>query len=331
VVLPAPLATASLPGPEDRRHRLPTTWKGTPIVRPVVGWLPTSLQPVDLRRGGYRTFLGADPVSAYRLRLACDEQVAFTESFVVPPALLNFGARLGRALGIPPEPEDADTAAGTAAAVPTGPAVTLDIAVELRASLVFQTHRFHPQMLDWVAEQIAGLVLEDGVSPGEIVVLAPYLNDALRFSLSERLVRLGIPARSHRPSRALREEPAAQCLLTLTALAYPDWGLPPARFDVANALIQAIEGMDLVRAQLLAEIVYRVRDGLPILSSFDIIQPQMQERITYLLEGLRSTARLADETSQERRTNWTNFSRLFGEILSQPGYGYRISRQPGGC
>ena len=79
---------------------------------------------------------------------------------------------------------------------------------------------------------------DEHVPPGEIVVLAPFLSDALRFSLMQRLE--GIPVRSHRPRARLREEPAARCLLTLAQLAHPEWGLKPTAFDVAYALMQAI-------------------------------------------------------------------------------------------
>jgi len=186
-------------------------------------------------------------------------------------------------------------------------------------------------MLDWVAGEIASLVNEQGVPPGEIVVLAPYLSDALRFSLSFRLESLGIPVRSHRPSRSLREEPAARCLLTLACLAQPSWGIHPARFDLAYALVQAIQGLDLVRAQLLAEIVYRKRDGVPVLSPFEQIKPDVQERITYrfgeLYEGLRLWL---EESQQDAQVELDHFlSRLFGEVLSQPGYGFHTSYTDG--
>ncbi|MFN8529331.1 MAG: hypothetical protein U0670_12025 [Anaerolineae bacterium] len=64
-------------------------------------------------------------------------------------------------------------------------------------------------------------------------MLAPYLSDALRFTLMQRLQGEGIATRSHRPSRSLREEAAARCLLTLAMLAHPEWGLQPAPFDIA--------------------------------------------------------------------------------------------------
>jgi hypothetical protein len=209
-------------------------------------------------------------------------------------------------------------------------------------------------MLDWVAEQIDELVKEQGVPPGEIVVLAPFLSDALRFSLTDRLREREIPTWSHRPSRALREEPATHCLLTLAALAHPHWGIRPSRFDVAYALVEAIDEMDLVRAQLLAAIVYRVEDGVPTLGSFDAIKLEMQERLTFVLgeryEGLRrwietyilsgprepaSSSRssswrvLADASDQigrpgdARALTLDHFlGHLFGEVLSQVGYGF---------
>ena len=74
--------------------------------------------------------------------------------------------------------------------------------------------------------------------------------------------------RSHRPSRSLRDEPATRCLLTLTSLAYPDWGFEPQQADLAYALVQAIEGMDLVRARLLSDIVLRKVKGRVVLNSF---------------------------------------------------------------
>jgi hypothetical protein len=100
--------------------------------------------------------------------------------------------------------------------------------------------------------------------------------------------------------------------------------------------------MDLVRAQLLAEIVYRVQEGVPTLGSFDCIRPEMQERLTFLLgeryerlrawiqgRGAGKEARRGREgreaggggTSEEDTEPLDHFlSRLFGEVLSQSGY-----------
>ncbi|MFZ6030601.1 MAG: hypothetical protein ACOYYS_23075 [Chloroflexota bacterium] len=277
----------------------------TPVTHDLLrAWLPTfeSALLIFDHEAGYRRFLGADPASAYTLRELCDEHAVFEGSFVTTEELEALGSQIGLALNRPLE----------------SPAAASD------GALVFEYSHFYPEMLDWVAEQIAHLVFNEGVPPGEIAVLAPFLPDSLRFSLHDRLERLEILTRSHRPSRALREEAAVHCLLTLAMLAHPHWKLCPAPYDVAYAFVQAIAGLDLVRAQLLTEIVYRLRDGQPALSSFEIIKPETQARITYALgqryEGLR--AWLYEYMEQPEAELDYFLSRLFGELLSQPGYGF---------
>ncbi len=164
-------------------------------------------------------------------------------------------------------------------------------------------------MLDWVAGEIASLVNEQGVPPGRSLCWRRTSRTPCVFPCPSAWRQSGIPVRSHRPSRSLREEPAARCLLTLACLAHPSWGIHPARFDLAYALVQAIQGMDLVRAQLLAEIVYRKREGVPVLSPFEQIKPDVQERITYrfgeLYEGLRLWL---EESRRVRRLSWITSS-----------------------
>ena len=133
------------------------------------------------------------------------------------------------------------------------------------------------------------LVEEAGIPPAEIVILSPFLSDALRFSVMNRLEAAGIPSRSHRPSRSLRDETACQALITLAALAHPEWNIHPPHFDIAYALMQSIDGLDLVRAQLLADIVYRPRELR--LSTFDNINPDVQERITFRVGNRYTTLR----------------------------------------
>jgi hypothetical protein len=185
-------------------------------------------------------------------------------------------------------------------------------------------------MLDWVADEIQRLTTEENIAPSEIVVLAPYLSDALRFSLSNRLEERGVPWRSHRPSRSLRDEPATHCLLTLSELAHPTWNIHPTKFDVAYALLYAIDGMDLVRAQLLTDIVYRVRDFR--LSTFDEIRTEVQERITFVFGQRYETLRqwIEEYRQQPVPDPLDHFlRRLFGEVLSQKGFGFH--RNPDGA
>ncbi len=282
----------------------------TPVAHDLIySWLPHAESALIIfdQDAGYRSFLGADPVSAMALREMCDECVTFHESFVASPPVQALGNALGRVL----QPGAASTPLGTSPA-------------DFKAVLHFESCRYHPDMLDWTADTIAGLVHNDGIAPGEIVVLAPFLTDALRFSLTQRLEQRDVPVRSHRPSRALREEPATQTLLTWAALAHPQWGIVPRNYDVAYALMQTIAELDLVRAQLLAEVLYRVKDKTPALASFDGVNPDMQQRITYIFGGRYEALRLwLDAYRAGAPAPLDHFlARLFGEVLSQPGYGF---------
>ena len=289
----------------------------TPIEHDILReWLPkidSALLIYDTD-AGYRTFLGADPASAYRLIEYCDQEIIFDQSYVTLPNLEEVAYRFGLALKKDvKEPQSRSKS------------------FNIQDTLIVDRKRYFPEMLDWVTENVVDLIAHQGVSPGEIVVLSPFLSDALRFSLSEKLNRLGIPTRSHRPSRSLRDEPVSQALLTLAMLAYPDWGLLPTSFDLAYMFIQAIDGMDLVRAQLLSEQIYKFEDGVLKLASFGTIKPLFQERISYVLgeryEHLRNWLENYRQGGEEELDIF--LGRIFGEVISQPGYGFHTQLSAG--
>ena len=250
---------------------------------------------------GFRRFLGADPASARRLADRCDVKAALDESLVMGSAVKALGSQLTAQLS---------------------PSVAAAAGVDPRPALITEAHRYHPEMVDWVVRQVEILAFERNTPPNEIVILAPFMSDALRFGLADGLRQRGIPTRSHRPSRALRDEPAARTLLTLARLAHPQWELPPTDFDIVFALMAAINDLDMVRAKLLCEMLYRNGRLLP----FDELRSvAMQERITFAL-GER----------YDRLATWVNryidggradaidifFRRLFGGLLSRAGFGF---------
>ena len=270
-------------------------------------WLPEfdSALLVSDSDGGFRQFLGADPVSARRFESMVDEIVIFDESFVQTSSIASLEENLLAGLGT-------ETALAQPVDEPQEPAIR---------GFDFITSRFYPELLDAITAEIQVLIAEDQRTPGEIAVLSPYLSDALRFSLMNRLEAAGIPTRSHRPSRSLRDEPASQALLTLAALAHPGWDIHPARFDVTYALMLALDA-DLVRSQLLTEITYRQRDLH--LSGFDEIKTEMQERLTFALGSRYTVLRTwLDAYRLSPTLPLDHFLRkLFGEVLSQPGFGF---------
>ncbi len=124
--------------------------------------------------------------------------------------------------------------------------------------------RFFPQLLDAVVTGIENRV-QSGAHPGDIAVLSPFVSDSLRFSLQTRLEKKGIKMTTHRPGRELRNEPAVRCLFTLAKLAYPQWKLKVTPLEFRAALMTAIDGMDLIRADLLAgTMLSRKPDGDPL-------------------------------------------------------------------
>lgn len=270
-------------------------------------WLPSFDSALLLfdPSGGFRYFLGADIRTGSSLMELCDAQVEMQESFVSTASVTYLREGLLDAI-------DPSFESKVQSDIPDG------------SPLSFVQSRFYPELLDLAVGEIEKLTAE-GTSPSEIVILAPYLSDALRFSITHRLETRGIPWRTHRPSRSLRDEPASHALITFAALGHPHWNVHPPKFDVAYALMQSIEGLDLVRAQLLTEIVYRQKDLS--LSPFDIIQPEIQERITFVL-GNRYT--LLRDWLLEYREGMPLpldhfFRKLFGEVLSQAGFGYHSS------
>jgi hypothetical protein len=263
---------------------------------------------------GFRTFLGADPENAIGLRDRCDQTLVMDQPLINDEPLIALELEVQRALN------------PVFAATPPPERNPME-------SVRYQYNTYYPQMIDWVAQNVIDLV-ESGVSPREIVIMAPFLSDSLRFTLQHQLTQAGVPTVSHRPSRALRDEPAARALLTLLQLGNPNWSLlAPPRSDVADTFSQVIDGLDPVRAKLLADIVYKPQHG-GSLSSFEQIKGDVRDRITYQVGERYDQLRLwlLAATEEMGEVGWPPdyyLSRLFGEVLSQPGFGFHTHLDSG--
>jgi len=270
--------------------------------------MESALIIMDLE-AGYRRFLGADPESALRVKAACDHVLRFEKSHV----LSEDHAALASILSI---------ALGGEGGVTKGDA---------RNVLRYASHRFQPEMLDWIVEETARLIQEEDVAPGEIAVLSPFLSDALRFSLAERFRKKGIPTRTHRPSRALQDEPAARSLLTLSRLAHPHWGYAPAQQDVIRTCADTIDGLDLVRAQLLVSALYHIEGRAGVLEPFEVASGEVKQRVSFSAgerwDQLRDWL-LAYHAAGESEFD-VFLSRLFGELLSQRGFAFHDDHDSG--
>jgi len=274
-------------------------------------WLPYFDSALILfdEDAGFRFFLGADVTSALSLRDSCDLTVKFKSNLVNTPGIsqLKLGVKNTVAL-LQGEPESSKE-------------LSFDV---LQGALESPqgNPKYFPAMVDCVTRRIDSLINDEGVPPEEIVVLAPFMPDVLRFTLSNQLDDLGIPNQSHRPSRALRDEPATQTLLTLAKVAFPSWEMLPKPINLTYALMQVIEGLDLVRSQLLTEYIYKINAEGFVLLPFEDAPAKVRERVTYQVGERYDRLRSWLETSlQEDSLNLDFFlNRLFGEVLSQPGY-----------
>jgi hypothetical protein len=276
-----------------------------PVVHDMAAqWLP-DLESAFLifdSGAGFRSFLAADPESGYRLKQLCDLQATLTDSFTISPQLEKFKISLCSAITRQAE-----------IALPDKKVPGYSI----------HPHQYFTDMVNWTAENIADLVFKHHIPPGEICVLSPYLSDSLRFALVNRLAQYTIPVYSRRPSRSLREEKANLCLLNLACVAHPDWGFFPSKEDVRAMLVQSIAGLDMVRADLLVRICYHPGKK-QCLTSFEEIQPDTQMRISYAFgerfDALRTW--LIDYQKGPPLDLDIFLSRVFGEVLSQSGFGF---------
>ncbi len=319
VLWPDPLVRDSLT--RHYRHLIVDNLEeDTPVAHDILReWIPSfdsSLLIFD-EDAGYRFFLGADVASGYALRQTCEKRVHFESNLVSNPAISHIKQGVQNAVsrltgGTPQHPE------------PTQEDV-------LSTLMIPETRpKFFPAMVEWVADQTRNLV-ESGVTPGEIVILAPFMPDVLKFALSTQLGEHGIPYQTHRPSRPLRDEPATQTLLTLAKIAFPSWDIFPKPINLSLAFTLAIDGLDLVRSQLLTAAVYQTGSNGEILQPFEHVPGEIRERITYRIgERYDHLRDWIIENTQEEELHLDFFlNRIFGEILAQPGYGFHQDMESG--
>ncbi len=271
----------------------------------IENWLPnleSSLLIMD-NGGGYRRFLGADPMSARRFKqlAGCcfDAQESYYGDGSMAMLANVFTDAINRKKGFP-------------------------VPEIIKGKMEFSNQPYLPEMVRWVSEKVEYLIYRESVSPRDIVILAPYLSDSMRFSLIQALENKSIPLQSYRPSRSLSAEPPTLCMLTLAQLAHPNWKQIPTRFEIRNALLQSIAELDLLRADLMSQIIYSHNKEGFSLNSFERINPPMQERITFRIGQKYEKLRLWLEKYHENQSLEMDvfLSRLFGEILSQPGFGF---------
>lgn len=282
-------------------------------------WLPGMDGALLLfdENAGYRRFLGADPTDALRLQDNC-EVINFTALPSQPAGLRVFTGAFSAALGMPVDVEDTGE--------PAAPLTESEVLENIRPI----STRFYPQMLEAAAAEVARLI-DQGIPAGEIAILAPYLTDRLRFSVSNLLRERNIQTRVLRPSRTMQQESAIRCLLILARVAHPAWGMPPQKADFCAMLTTAIKDFDPIRAGILTEIVLPRRDSPDLPADFAGIHISAKERITFSFGEVYTELRewLAGYAAEPPLQLEYFFSRIFGELLTRPGFGFYGDQEAG--
>lgn len=266
-------------------------------------WLPSfesSLIIYD-QDAGLRAFLGADPNSAYTLRDHCQKTHALSGSWIASETIQQMVSIYNDAINFRP----------------------LNIQdPEILHFVQFSHNMYYPKMIDEVTEKIRELIVDKTVPANEIAILAPFVSDALRFQIQTRFEDMGINLLSHRPSRSLREEASTHVMLTWAKLAHPGLAFEVNKYELRNALLHSILALDPLRADLMTQVVFSKKKDF-VLNDTSAISIDMLNRFTL-------TAAEQYETLRGWLLEYSNdpvdldifFARLFGEVLSQPGFGY---------
>ena len=281
-----------------------------PVAHDVIeDWLPDLNSAVVITdvNGGFRTFLGADPISAKRFSNLASKAVTLNHQFKVPIKIQSLSRSLADILSehrMVEQPVD-----------------------DITDAFSIASYRFVPEALEAISAQIKSLIVDKGVSPNEFAILTPYLSDSLLYSTMNRFQALNIPLTAFRPSRGLKDEPSIKAFLTFAKLAFLSYGFVPTREEVRNAFLTSIEDCDLVRADLLAQMMYTTSAATPQLRVFEPVNEEMRARITEEIGARFSRLRkwIIENSSPEDQDLDTFLSRLFGELLSQEGFRFHTN------
>ncbi|MHB1355957.1 MAG: UvrD-helicase domain-containing protein [Anaerolineae bacterium] len=292
--------------------------ENVPVAFSFIEWLlsgcASSVLALD-DEGSYRVFLGADWQTAAELGRRCQVELTMDTLPGSNSSLLALADGARRAMHLP--------------------GLKLGRPGTVRGALLGQcSTRYWAGIIRWMAEQVVRLV-DEGCPPSDIAIMAPYVNEVMRFALEDDLERHGVKLFLLRPATTLRDDVVVRASLCLARLAHPGWAenagsalhqLPVE--DLAEALGQVIAALDPVRARILAEKALPM--GTLALADLSGNVSSTASQVGALWQRLGFQLR---ERYQALR-GWLNgyaaesaqpldifLSRLFGELLSLPGFG----------
>ena len=266
------------------------------MLRRLLGECQSSLLCCD-PEGGYRSFLGSDPVGAVGLGTLCRERVEVSTP-AAPPKVVSFlnaiAGELQQETAI--ELEDEELQTGFVRLVRT---------------------RYRVEMIRQIGREISAL-RQQGTAPGEVAVVAPFADGGLRFMLGQVLAQAGIDFKIVRRYENLFDEPIVRSAIALAMLAHPTWGRKPTPYEVAEAFASLLH-CDPIRGRLAANHLYNPRSGSLISAAAldETVASRLGERLLAAFETLR---RWLDEYLSRPAEHIDHFlRRLFNQQFLQTG------------
>jgi len=281
----------------------------TPVAHDsLIAWIPNFLTSLVIKNSdsGYRYFLGADPVSADRLKASAGKTYYFDDQFVTSPLLEN--SRYWLSCSLNKKKELSDRKIST-------------------ADIYMLEHTYPHEQVEAIASEISTLVNDQNIDPSKIVILAPYVTDSIQYFFQSHFDRLSIPFKSVRPSTPLSDEPIIKDLFTISKIAHPEWGLTVNTQDIALMLSDFIDELDYVRAHLLAITCFQPKNNKTPFSPFNGIKADMQARISAKLgqrfEKLGTYINAYINNGHESLNIF--LVKLFEEVLVQQGFRFNAN------
>ncbi|NMA95054.1 MAG: hypothetical protein GX974_03350 [Clostridiales bacterium] len=186
--------------------------------------------------GGYSKFYGADPKYSLERVGPFVKKVELSESFTCSKYMSRLADKvslyiLDDSLPAPTVSENID--------------IKWDIDTPLRS-----------QMIDELNDQIWKLIDKEGYMPGDIAIIAPFVDAVLECSIVRFFEQREIEVRNTSRKRRAMDNPYTNAMIVLSCLAHPSFKILPSQKDIADT-VSLILGIDPVRSGLIAKAVTR--------------------------------------------------------------------------
>jgi len=221
---------------DNLEEQTPTTHK---YVERMLEWVESAALVAD-RNGGFKRFLSASPAGVAGFKSACRESVELSDSeaIVANRDLISLANCASDAIHF----------------------LSARRPYDGQAVLEVNYASFRNEMAANVADHIAQAA-SAGIPASSYAVVTPYLDPAMLHAVEREFASRGLKSRVLHRRIPPRDDPRVRTMLTWLRLLWPGLTGPPSHFEVAQALSNSIDGLDPVRAGIIAQFQYNSQSG----------------------------------------------------------------------